>query len=199
MRKQAWAFLLAGFAIGFGVLYTWTKQRAPEVLRAMPLPAGTASQRASSTPVETPSPPIDMARVRLLQDELKANPKNVEALAELGNIQFDQKNFKQAVDWYTRALDVRPDDINLRTDLGTAMFYDNRFDDAIAQFRKTLEANPTHPQALFNIGVALVHGKNDMQGALQSWEKLVETNPNYSQINIVKEQIRVLKEQLNRK
>lgn len=199
MRKQAWAFLLAGFAIGFGVLYTWTKQRAPEVLRAMPLPAGTASQRASSTPVETPSPPIDMARVRLLQDELKANPKNVEALAELGNIQFDQKNFKQAVDWYTRALDVRPDDINLRTDLGTAMFYDNRFDDAIAQFRKTLEANPTHPQALFNIGVALVHGKNDLQGALQSWEKLVETNPNYSQINIVKEQIRVLKEQLNRK
>ncbi len=165
----------------------------------MPLPAGTASQRASSSPGEPPPPPIDMARVQLLQDELKANPKNFEAMAEMGNIQFDQKNFKQAVDWYTRALDVRPDDINLRTDLGTAMFYDNRFDDAIAEFKKTLETNPAHPQALFNIGVALVHGKNDMQGALQYWEKLVETNPNYSQINIVKEQIRVLKEQLNRK
>ena len=139
-----------------------------------------------------------MARVQLLQDELKANPKNVEALAELGNIQFDQKNFKQAVDWYNKALDVRPDDVNLRTDLGTAMFYDNRFDDAIAEFKKTLETNSGHPQALFNIGVALVHGKNDLQGALQYWEKLVETNPNYSQINIVKEQIRLLKEQLSR-
>lgn len=198
MRRQAWAFLLVGFAIGFGVLYTWTKQRVPDVVRAMPLPAGTASQRASSAPAEPPPPPIDMARVQLLQDELKANPKNVEALAELGNIQFDQKNFKQAVDWYNKALDVRPDDVNLRTDLGTAMFYDNRFDDAIAEFKKTLETNSGHPQALFNIGVALVHGKNDLQGALQYWEKLVETNPNYSQINIVKEQIRLLKEQLSR-
>ena len=196
MRNQAWAFLLVGFAIGFGVLYTWTKQRAPEVVRSMPLPAGTASQRASSA--EPPPPPIDMARVRLLQDELKANPKNFEALVELGNVEFDQKNFKQATDWYTKALDIRPDDINLRTDLGTAMFYDNRFDDAIAEFKKTLETNPAHPQALFNIGVALVHGKNDLQGALKYWEKLVETNPNYPQINIVNEQIRIVKEQLNR-
>jgi cytochrome c-type biogenesis protein CcmH/NrfG len=199
MRKQAWAFLLVGFAIGFGVLYTWTKQRAPAVVRAMPLPVGTATQRASSAPVEPPPPPIDMARVRQLQDELKNNPKNFEALVEMGNIQFDQKNFKLATEWYTKALDVRPDDANLRTDLGTAMFYDNRFDDAIAQFKKTLETNPTHPQALFNIGVALVHGKNDLQGAVQSWEKLVETNPSYPQISVVKEQIRVIKEQLNKR
>jgi cytochrome c-type biogenesis protein CcmH/NrfG len=198
MRNQAWAFLLVGFAIGFGVLYTWTKQRAPEVVRAMPLPAGAAGQGISSEPPEPPPPPIDLARVRQLQEELQKNPGNYEALVELGNIQFDQKDFKQAIDLYTKALNVRPDDINLRTDLGTAMFYDNQYDAAIAQFKKSLETNPTQPQALFNIGVVLIHGKNDPQGALQYWEKLVETNPNYSQINIVKEQIRIVKEQLNR-
>jgi cytochrome c-type biogenesis protein CcmH/NrfG len=196
MRAQALAFLLVGFAIGFAGLYTWTKQRAPEVVRAMPLPVGTVPTAPAG---EAPPPPIDMARVRLLEGEIKANPKNFEALTELGNIYFDQKNFRAASDWYLQALDVRPDDNDLRTDLGTALFYDNRFDDAIAEFKNALARNPTHPQALFNIGVALVHGKNDLQGALQYWEKLVETNPNYSEINLVKEQIRVVKEQLNQK
>ena len=32
MRLQAWLFLVIGFAIGFGGLYTWTKQRAPDVV-----------------------------------------------------------------------------------------------------------------------------------------------------------------------
>ena len=140
-----------------------------------------------------------MARVQALQEQLKTDPKNFEALTELGNMQFDQKNYKEAANWYTKALEVRPDELDLRTDLGTALFYDNRFDDAIAQFKETLARNPTHPQALFNIGVALVHGKNDLQNALQYWEKLVETNPNYPEINIVKEQIRIVKEQLNQK
>ena len=134
MQKQAWAFLLIGFAIGFGVLYTWTKQRAPEVVRAMPLPVGTVGQQAAQS--EPPPPPLDMARVQALQEQLKTNPRNFEALTELGNMQFDQKNYREAANWYTKALDVRPDELDLRTDLGTAMFYDNRFDDAIAQFKK---------------------------------------------------------------
>jgi tetratricopeptide (TPR) repeat protein len=113
-------------------------------------------------------------------------------------MQFDQKNYKQAIEMYSQALDVRPDEVDLRTDLGTALFYDNRFDEAIAQFKRTLETKPNHPQALFNIGVVLVHGKNDLRGALQYWEKLVESNPNYSQIGVVKEQIRIVREQLNR-
>ena len=84
MQKQAWAFLLIGFGIGFGVLYTWTKQRAPEVVRAMPLPVGTAGPQTAQS--EPPPPPLDMARVQALQDQLKTNPKNFDALTELGNM-----------------------------------------------------------------------------------------------------------------
>src|SRR5437773_12059619 len=38
MRLQQWLFLLIGFGLGFAGLYTWTKQRAPDIVRAMPLP-----------------------------------------------------------------------------------------------------------------------------------------------------------------
>ena len=198
MRKQAWLFLIIGFAVGFGVLYTWTKGRAPEIVRAMPLPVGTAGQQGSASLTEPPPPPVDMARLRQLQDEIKADPGNYDALVELGNTQFDQKNLNDAVDLYTKALAVRPNEVNLRTDLGTALFYANRFDDAIAEFKKVLEINPNYTQAMFNIGVALVHGKNDLTGALQYWEKLVAVNPSDPQINMVKEQIRLVREQLGR-
>ena len=79
--------------------------------------------------------------------------------------------------------------------MGTAMFYLNHFDDAIAEFQKTLKADPNNAQALFNLGVAMLHGKNDTKRALEYWEKLVETNPNHPQAAFVREQIQKLKEQ----
>src|SRR5436309_1803027 len=104
MRNQAWAFLLVGFAIGFGIFYTWTKQRAPEVVRAMPLPVEAGAQPTPSTPTEPPPPPVDTARVQELGNELKKDPRNFNALVELGNIAFDQKKYKDAAELYSRAV-----------------------------------------------------------------------------------------------
>ena len=192
MRKQALVFLIFGFAIGFAIFYPWTKQRAPDIVRAIPLPADAVTGQEAAEPAP---PPPDPARVERLQVELRTNPKNFEALVEMANIHFDQKNFEDSIGLYIRALEIRPDMVNVRTDLGTALFYANRHDDAIAEFKRALELDPTHPQTLFNIGVAFLHGKNDVPGALQYWEKLVALNPNYPQVELVKEQIRVLKEQ----
>lgn len=195
MRKQAWLFLLLGFAVGFGVFYAWTKQRAPQVVRAMPVPVDGSTPSAAQAPGAPPPPPVDTARVQQLQTEIKNNPNDFEAMVELANINFDQRNFEDAINLYTKALDVRPDDVNVRTDLGTAMFYANRLDDGIVQFKKVLQVNPNHAPTLFNMGVAMLHGKSDPEAALQYWQKLVDTNPNYPQIDLIKEQIRVLKEQ----
>jgi cytochrome c-type biogenesis protein CcmH/NrfG len=79
--------------------------------------------------------------------------------------------------------------------MGTAMFYQNRFDDAIAAFQETLKVDPNHAQTLFNLGVTMLHGKQDPKGALQYWERMVETNPNHPQAALVREQIQKLKEQ----
>ena len=73
-----------------------------------------------------------------------------------------------------------------------------RYDDALAELRKVLASNPTHAQALFNTGVVLLHGKNEPAAALQTWEKLVETNPDFPQIAVVKEQIQSLKDSLKK-
>ena len=74
---------------------------------------------------------------------------------------YDQKNYTDAINLYKKALEIRPSALNVRTDMGTAMFYQNRFDEAITEFQETLKSDPKNAQALFNLGVAMLHGKND--------------------------------------
>ena len=198
MRAQSWIFLLVGFVIGFAGIYTWTRERAPAAVRAMPLPVDPnvpTDLSAGNNAAEPPPPPLDMARVNELTSKIKQNPKDFDSIVELANIDFDQKQFDDAINLYKKALEIRPDSLNIRTDMGTAMFYLNRYDDAIATFKQSLVSNPNDAQTLFNLGVAMLHGKNDPQGALQYWDKLVETNPNHPQAQFVKEQIKKLREQ----
>jgi cytochrome c-type biogenesis protein CcmH/NrfG len=199
MRLQRWLFLLIGFAIGFGILYTWTKQRAPDVVRATPLPVDpnvpTDLSSAAGASSADAAPPVDMARVQELTAKIKKNPRDFDSIVELGNLNFDQKNYNDAINLYKKALEIRPDALNVHTDMGTAMFYQNRFDEAITEFQQILKADPNNAQALFNLGVTMLHGKNDPKSALVYWEKLIAANPNHPQAAFVKEQIQKLKEQ----
>jgi cytochrome c-type biogenesis protein CcmH/NrfG len=194
MRLQRWLFLLLGFAIGFGVLYTWTKQRAPDKVRAMPLAVDPNVPTDLSAARES-APPVDMARAQELSAKIKQNPRDFDSIVELANLNFDQKNYGDAVNLYKTALEVRPDALNVRTDMGTAMFYQERFDDAIAEFQQVLQSDPKNAQALFNLGVTMLHGKNDPKRALEYWERMIATNPNHPQAAFVKEQIQKIKEQ----
>jgi len=198
MRLQRWLFLLIGFAIGFGALYSWTKQRAPDVVRATPLPVDpnvpTDLSAARSNSSEPSAPPVDMARVRELTAKIKQNPGDFDSIVELANLNFDQKNYTDAINLYKNALKIRPD-LQVQTDMGTAMFYQDRFDDAIAEFQSILEKDPKNAQALFNLGVTMLHGKNDPKRALEYWEKMIDANPDHPQAAFVKEQIQKLKKE----
>jgi tetratricopeptide (TPR) repeat protein len=197
MRLQGLAFLLVGFIVGFAGIYTWTKQRAPDVVRATPLPADpNVPTEALNNPAEPPPPPVDEKRVKELTAKIKENPKDFDSIVELADMNFDQKNYDDAINLYKKALAIRPDALNVRTEMGTAMFYEKKFDDALAIFKDSLRTNPNDAQTLFNMGVVMLHGKNDPQAALQYWQQLVDANPNHPQAPFVKEQIKKIKEQL---
>ncbi len=199
MRRDAWMFLLAGFSIGFAALYFWTRHREPQIVEAVPprLVLPSASAPAEPPEPQGQTPPVDLAEVQRLQDRVKANPNDFEAFVGLGNVDFDQRNYSEAAGYYTKALAIH-DDANVRTDLGTMLFYSKRYDEAMTELNKVLAANPTHAQALFNLGVVLLHGKNDPLGALQTWQKLLDTNPNFPQADAVRQQVQALKESLKK-
>jgi cytochrome c-type biogenesis protein CcmH/NrfG len=189
MRAASTAMLVAGFGIGFGLMYTYISPKAADIIKPIP-------QFVPSAPSSAPK--VDPAVVKQLEDMLKADPKNFEALRELGNIRYDERDFSEAAALYARALEVKPDDVNTRSDRGGALFEADRVDEAIQELKTVLSKEPTHPQALYILGVALLRGKNDREGAVAQWKKLLESHPELPDLDLVRKQIEQV-EQLSRR
>src|SRR5476651_1851236 len=104
MRKDSMAFLIVGFAVGFAALFFWTKQREPQIVKDTPLPLAAAAGFGATDASAQAAPPVDMAQVQQLQDRIKADPHDYEALVQLANINFDQKNYVDGANLYKKAL-----------------------------------------------------------------------------------------------
>lgn len=192
-RAASLAFLLVGGGVGFAAVYPWMHTRAPELAKPLPMLKPKA-QAASDDGAAPAPPPLDTARLKQLEDTVKSDPKNVAALTELGNMQSDQQNFDEAVKWYKLAVTVDPKNMELRNYLGETLYQGNHVDESLASFKAALEVSPTQPETLFDYGYVLLMGKKDSAGAIKSWEKLVETNPKFDQIDRVKQLIAKVKE-----
>jgi tetratricopeptide (TPR) repeat protein len=134
---------------------------------------------AEQTQSPVPNPAAFVQSEASLKSILRSNPEDVKALVQLGNLYYDNSRFKEAIEWYGRALELDPRDVNVRTDRGTSYWSLGQADAAIADFQKSLEVNPTHPQTLYNLGVVYLHGKNNPAEAKKTWERLLAANPDY--------------------
>ena len=114
-----------------------------------------------------------------LVEKLKADPTNAELLGSIGNIYYDAQQYPTAIDYYQRALKVQPANTGIRTDMATAYWYAGDADTAIAEFQKSLSYEPTKANTLFNLGIVEWQGKMDIAKATATWQKLLDTNPNY--------------------
>ena len=108
---------------------------------------------------------------------LRVDAKNVETLVQLGNLYYDHQVFPEAIEYYTRVLELRPKDVNVRTDLGTAYWYSGFPEKAVAEYEKSLAVDPKHTNSLFNLGVVRLEGLKDPSSAIAAWEKLLATSP----------------------
>jgi cytochrome c-type biogenesis protein CcmH/NrfG len=143
--------------------------------------AAAAQGMGDTTAQPTPEQIKHMAdkQAEPLLAQLKADPGNAELLAKVGNIYYDTQQFPTAIDYYHRALKAKPADTSVRTDMATAYWYAGDADTAIAEFQRALSDEPNKPNALFNMGVVQWQGKMDIQSAVATWQRLLDTNPNY--------------------
>ena len=114
-----------------------------------------------------------------LIEQSAREPNNPELLAKIGNIYYDTQQYPVAIDYYQRALKFKPAEASIRTDMATAYWYTGAADLAIAEFNHALADEPNKPNALFNLGVVQWRGKMDIDGAMATWQRLLDTNPNY--------------------
>jgi cytochrome c-type biogenesis protein CcmH/NrfG len=176
MTRESLAFGLSG--VFFGVLIGWIvgSQQAVTVTEPAPAPAATQQDAA---PADAPAPqPVDAAQATALERQAGAEPGNAAVRIELGNMYFDAERFDQAATWYEAALKLTPKNADVSTDLAIAYFRLNQVDRALAQIDHSLAVDPKHLKTLLNQGLIRAFGKRDLDGATESWKRVVALAPN---------------------
>ncbi len=175
------AYLLALVCLTLGLVVGYMFRGSSTAPGAVPVTTAGVTPSAGLPAAPSAPPPAESLQplAAPLLAALKADPKNADTLAQLGNLYYDNRVYPQAIEYYTRALELRPNDPNVRTDLGTAFWYSGFPDKAVAEYQKSLSVNPTHANTLFNLGVVRSDGLKDYPGAIAAWEKLLSTNPSY--------------------
>ncbi len=97
-----------------------------------------------------------------------------QARLDLGNLYFDAERFEDAARWYEQALAIEPRNVNASTDLGIAYYYMNQPDRALQQFDRSLAIDPRHTKTLLNVGIVRAFAKDDLEGAAQAWQRVVD-------------------------
>jgi cytochrome c-type biogenesis protein CcmH/NrfG len=145
--------------------------------------AATSAPAMPSTAAQQPTPEqmAQMARKQAepLLAQLKTRPSDVGLLSQIGNVFYDAAQYDDAIGYYKQALKIDPKNVDVRSDMATCYWYKNDPNTAITEFEKSLTYNPSHASTLYNLGVVRWQGKGDPKGAVEAWQKLLDTNPNY--------------------
>ncbi len=182
MRTESIVFGISG--VFFGFLVGWIMFGSQQSAGVAP-PAAAASQQAASQTPQAP-PVFDESRAAALKATAERNPSDAETRVQLGNLYFDAERYDEAVRWYDAALEVDPRNVNASTDLGIAYYYSNQPDRALAQFDRSLAIDPKHSKTLLNIGIVRAFGKQDLAGAEQAWQRVLDLAPDSPEAAVAK-------------
>jgi len=174
MKSDAIAFGIAGVA--FGLIAGWIigSQQATVGRGAAQPPAATASTAPAAAPAAAT---LDENKVNAYKSVAEREPTNPKPRVELGNIFFDAERYDDAIKWYGDALKLDPKDVNVSTDLGVSYYYTNQPDKALAQFDQSLKIDPKHAKTILNVGIVKAFGKQDLEGAQQAWQQVIQLAP----------------------
>jgi len=191
MKKEtALLFIMIAFLVGFITGATVAILKGTKGMEKM---AGTPGSQKPTMPPPGPDPAELNLEIESLKDKLKKDPKNLKALEELGNLYFDTGQPKEAIDAYSQYLAIKPDNPSVRTDMGIMFRAMGDFDRAIEEFKKAAQSDPKHLNSRYNIGIVLLHDKQDVQGAIKAWEEYLKVDPGSERANRLRVQIDKMK------
>jgi len=116
-------------------------------------PAPPPAQTGPSQPTGNPMEAVRQ-QIAALKEAIDRNPRNFDALVQLGNLYMDAAKYPQAIDYYERALAVS-ENPDVRVDLGICYKQSGQLDKALAAFRKAGAEAPNQWQPMFNAAIVL--------------------------------------------
>ena len=114
----------------------------------------------------------------LLEEVVKATPKNVTAISILGLAHLRQGRFAEARKQYLRALEIDPRQARVYVMLGSIALAEGDLDGAERHYRQALQISPGFVEAISNLGmIAALRG--DDAGAERWYEKAIAADPGF--------------------
>ena len=179
MSRDSLVFALSGTL--FGLIVGWILGSQAADPRAATMPAGAPSAAAapasSGRAGQPPARPLDVSKATELERLANSDAKNVAVRVELGNMYLDADRPDLAIQWYQAALKLNANDVDVSTDLAVSLYYANRVDEALTQIDRSLAIDPKHLKTLLNRGIMLAFGKNDLEAAASTWQRVIEIAP----------------------
>jgi len=125
-------------------------------------------------------PSVDINKlneINKLEDIVKSNPTNHEALLSLGHLLNDNGFYDRAIDKYETYLKGHADNVDVIVDMGVCYFELKQYDQAIKVIKSALVINPKHQIANFNLGIVNLANNNSAEAKLW-WQKARDIDPN---------------------
>jgi len=175
-----------------------TRHRLVLIVAALALLAPAGCKQKQQRDTGGPGEPIRLnalAEIENYKEILRKAPDNLQALIGIGNLYFDTKQDLLAIENYRKALAIDPSNVDVRTDMAICYRRTGNPDRAIEELKKAISTNPRHAQSRYNLGVILIHDKNDPEGGVKAWEALLENVPDYPYRDPLREEIRRIRSQ----
>jgi len=113
------------------------------------------------------------------QTVLAKDPKNLDALSNLGVVYFRTGKIRSAESTLKKALTIAPNDDFVLTTLGIVHYRQSRFDYALKELRKAIEINPNSATAHNYLGITASQ-KGRQQEAEKEMLQAITEDPNYA-------------------
>ena len=162
------------------------------IVAILPPTLGGGSDGSSSDSGNTVqvTPGAEEAQMRA---RIKDNPKDVNAMVILASLLANNGEGTEAIQWYSKAVDLKPDDETLRVAFGTVLMQYNFYLDSEIQLQKAHDLTPSDPQPLYLLG-QLYENKTPAEPdkARQYYQQAVSASPDSVYANLANDRIAAL-------
>lgn len=121
-----------------------------------------------------------IADVQKVIDKAKAEPDNLQAQMEAGDMYAQIGRFPESIGFYEKAQAANPNDFKANVKLGNSYFDARQFEKAAEFYEKALAINPSDVGARTDLGITFVERANpDYDRAIKEFETSLKADPKH--------------------
>src|SRR5246127_984006 len=110
---------------------------------------------------------------------IRKNPTAWMAHNNLGAFLLKKGQIDDAIDHFTKAIEIKPDEASALVNLGSALLQKGNLDEAIVKYQKALELKPAQASIHYNLANALL-ARGELDQAIAEYEATLAINPNHT-------------------